>query len=103
MSATLGIDYRKGDLTMGSSLSWQKGGWVRISDAQSQFQQTRRDLDAYLLYKFNPRYQLRVSANNILGMDNPSDRLYQDASGTTRETGFSPGSMRVGANLEMKF
>jgi outer membrane receptor for ferrienterochelin and colicins len=103
MSATLGIDYRKGDLTMGSSLSWQKGGWVRISDAQSQFQQTRRDLDAYLLYKFNPRYQLRVSANNILGMDNPSDRLYQDASGTTRETGFSPGSVRVGANLEMKF
>jgi outer membrane receptor protein involved in Fe transport len=103
MSATLGIDYRKGDLTMGSSLSWQKGGWVRISDAQSQFQQTRRDLDAYLLVKFNPRYQLRVSANNILGMDNPSDRLYQDASGTTRETGFSPGSMRVGANLEMKF
>jgi outer membrane receptor protein involved in Fe transport len=103
MSATLGFDYRKGDLTMGSSLAWQKGGWVRISDAQSSFQQTRRDLDAYLLVKFNPRYQLRVSANNILGMDNPSDRLYQDASGTTRGTGFSPGSARVGVNLEMKF
>jgi len=26
----------------------------------------------------------------------------QDASGTSRETGFSPGSMRVGLNLEMK-
>ncbi len=103
MSATFGVDYRKGDLTMGSSLSWQKGGWVRISEAQTQFQQTRRDLDAYVLYKFNPRYQLRVSASNILGMDNPSDRLYQDASGTSRETGFSPGSARVGANLEMKF
>jgi outer membrane receptor for ferrienterochelin and colicins len=102
MSATMGVDYRKGDLTMGSSLSWQKGGWVRISDAQSQLQQTRRDLDAYLLYKFNPRYQLRLSMNNILGMDNPSDRLYQDASGTSRETGFSPGSMRAGVNLEVK-
>jgi outer membrane receptor protein involved in Fe transport len=102
MSATFGIDYRKGDLTMGSSLAWQKGGWVRISDAQSQFQQTRRDLDAYLLYKFSPRYQLRLSANNILGMDNPSDRIYQDAAGTSRATSFSPGSMRVGLNLEMK-
>jgi len=103
MSATLGVDYRKGDLAVGSSLAWQKGGWVRISEAQSQLQQTRRDLDAYVLYKFNPRYQLRVSANNILGMDNPSDRLYQDAAGTSRETGFQPGSVRVGANLEMKF
>jgi outer membrane receptor protein involved in Fe transport len=102
MSATLGIDYRRGDLTMGSSLAWQEGGWVRVSDAQSQFQQTRRDLDAYLLYKLNPRYQLRLSANNILGMDNPSDRIYRDASGTSRSTGLSPGSMRVGVNLEMK-
>jgi outer membrane receptor protein involved in Fe transport len=103
MSATLGVDYRHGDLTMGSSLSWQKGGWVRISDAQSQFQQTRRDLDAYLLYKFNPRYQVRVSANNLLRQNNPTDRIYQDAAGTSRETGFSAGYARVGANLEMKF
>src|SRR5206468_12907655 len=99
MSATFGVDYRKGDLTMGSSLAWQEGGWVRVSDAQSQFQQTRRDLDAYLLYKLNPHYQVRLSANNILGMDNPSDRLYQDVSGTSHSTGLSPGSMRVGVNL----
>lgn len=103
MSATLGLDYRKGDLSFGGSLAWQKGGWVRISEAQSQYQQTRRDLDAYVLLKFNPRYQLRVSANNILGMDNPSDRIYQDATGTSRETSFNPGYARVGVNLEMKF
>jgi outer membrane receptor protein involved in Fe transport len=103
MSATLGVDYRQGDLTMGSSLSWQKGGWVRISEAQSQFQQTRRDLDAYLLYKLNPRYQVRVSANNLLGQNTPSDRIYQDAAGTSRETSFSAGYTRVGVNLEMKF
>jgi outer membrane receptor protein involved in Fe transport len=103
MSATAGVDYRKGDLTMGSSLAWQKGGWVRISDAQSQFQQTRRDLDAYMLYKFSPRYQLRLSANNLLGQDNTSDRIYQDVAGTSRETSFNAGYVRVGANLEMKF
>jgi len=103
MSATLGVDYRRGDLTFGSSLAWQKGGWVQLSEAESQFQQTRRDLDAYVLYKFNPRYQLRISAYNLLGMDNPSDRIYRDAAGTSRETSFQPGSVRVGANLEMKF
>jgi outer membrane receptor protein involved in Fe transport len=102
MSANFGIDYRKGDLTMGSSLAWQQGGWVRISEAQSQYQQTRRDLDAYLLYKFNPRYQLRLSANNILGQDFASDRLYQDAAGISRETSFTPQSARVGVNLEVK-
>jgi outer membrane receptor for ferrienterochelin and colicins len=103
MSATLGVDYRRGDLTFGSSLAWQKGGWVQLSEAESQFQQTRRDLDAYVLYKFNPRYQLRISAYNLFGMDNPSDRIYRDAAGTSRETSFQPGSVRVGANLEMKF
>jgi outer membrane receptor for ferrienterochelin and colicins len=103
MSATAGVDYRKGDLNMGSSLSWQKGGWVRISDAQSQYQQTRRDLDAYLLVKFNPRYQLRLSANNLLGQDMSSDRIYRDAAGTSRETSFNAGYVRVAANLEMKF
>jgi outer membrane receptor protein involved in Fe transport len=102
MSANFGVDYRKGDLTVGSSLAWQKGGWVRISEAQSQYQQTRRDLDAYLLYKFNPRYQLRLSANNILGQDNASDRIYNDVAGMSRETSFTPQSVRVGVNLEAK-
>jgi outer membrane receptor for ferrienterochelin and colicins len=102
MSANLGIDWRKGDLSMGASLAYQQGGWVRISEAQSQRQQTRRDLDTYALWKLNPRYQLRFSVNNLLGMDSPSDRIYEDASGVSREIGLSPGSARVGLNLEMK-
>jgi outer membrane receptor protein involved in Fe transport len=102
MSATIGADYRKGDLTVGSSLAWQQGGWGRVSEEQSQYQQTRRDLDAYLLYKFNPRYQVRLAANNILGQDNSSDRIYRDAAGTSRETNFTPAFVRVGFNLEVK-
>jgi outer membrane receptor for ferrienterochelin and colicins len=102
MSANVGIDWRKGDLSMGASLAYQQGGWVRISEAQSQRQQTRRDLDAFALWKLNPHYQLRFSVNNLLGVDSPSDRIYADASGTSRELGLSPGSPRVGVNLEMK-
>ncbi len=103
MSATAGLDYRKGDLTTGASLSWQKGGWVRVTDAQSQYQQTRRELDAYALYKFSPRYQLRVSANNLLGQDSESVRTYRDAAGISRDTSFSTGFVRLAANIEMKF
>jgi len=103
MSATAGFDYRKGNLTTGASLAWQKGGWVRLSDAQSDYKLSRRDLDAYVLYKFNPRYQLRISANNLLGQDTASDRLYRDAQGSSRETNFNTGYVRLAANLEMKF
>jgi outer membrane receptor protein involved in Fe transport len=103
MSATAGVDYRNGDLTMGGSLNWQHGGWVKVSDAESQYQQSRRDLDVYLLYKFNLHYQLRLSAYNLLGQDMSSDRIYQDAAGTSRETSFNPQYRRVAANIEMKF
>ena len=102
LSANLGVDWRKGDLTMGASMAYQQGGWVRISESEAQRQQTRRDLDTYALWKLNPHYQLRFSLANILGMDNQQDRIYQDASGTSRELNYSPGSMRVGLNLEMK-
>lgn len=103
MSATAGFDYRKGDLTAGASLSWQKGGWVRVTEAQSQYQQNRRDLDAYVLYKFSPRYQLRVSATNLLGQDMASESVYRDAQGTSRDTSFNTGYVRLAANIEMKF
>lgn len=102
LSANFGADWRKGDLSLGASLAYQQGGWVRVSDAQTQRQQTRRDLDAYALWKLNPRYQLRLSLNNILGMDQTQDRLYRDAAGTSRELSFQPGSVRAGVNLEMK-
>jgi outer membrane receptor protein involved in Fe transport len=102
MSATVGVDYRNGDLSLGASMAYQQGGWVRISEAQSQRQMTRRDLDTYALWKLNAHYQVRLSLANILGMDNVSERVYQDASGTSREPNFQPGSMRAGLSLEMK-
>jgi outer membrane receptor protein involved in Fe transport len=102
LSANMGLDYKKGNLGLGASLAYQKNGWVRISEAQSQRQQSRRDLDAYALWKLNPRYSVRMTLGNILGMNNTSERLYDDAAGLSRQTSFQPGSMRVGANLEIK-
>lgn len=101
-SATLGADWRKGDLTLGASLAWQQGGRVRISEAQSQWNGGRRDLDAYVLWKLNPRYQVRASVNNLLGTDNASERIYRDASGTSRQPSFQNGHARASVSLEMK-
>jgi outer membrane receptor for ferrienterochelin and colicin len=102
LSANVGIDYKKGDLGFGASYAYQKNGWVRVSETQSLLQQSRRDLDAYALWKLNPRYQVRLSLNNLLGMDNASERRYEDAAGLSRQVSFQPGSVRAGANLEIK-
>jgi len=101
-SATFGIDYRKDRLSLGASLAYQQGGWVRISEAQSARQQTRKDLDAYALWKLDEHFQLRLSLANILAMDNDSERSYVDASGTSRQWSWQRGWMRTGLNLEMK-
>jgi outer membrane receptor protein involved in Fe transport len=103
VSANVGIDYKKGDLGWGANLVYQKGGWVQVSEAQSQRQQSRRDLDAYALWKLDAHYQLRVSVANILGTDTSSERLFEDASGLSRQASFQPGVIRTGVNLEAKF
>jgi outer membrane receptor for ferrienterochelin and colicins len=103
VSANVGIDYKKGDVGFGANLAYQKGGWVQVSEAQSQRQQSRRDLDAYALWKLDAHYQLRVSVANILGTNNSSERLYEDASGLSRQASLQPGVIRTGVNLEAKF
>jgi outer membrane receptor protein involved in Fe transport len=103
LSSNVGVDYKKGNLGMGVSLAYQEGGWVQVSEAQSQRQMTRRDLDAYALWKLDQHLQLRVSLANILGTDNTSERLYADESGLSRQASWQPGYMRTGVNLEMKF
>jgi outer membrane receptor protein involved in Fe transport len=102
MSGNLGLDYKKGDFGVGTSFAYQQGGWVRVSEAQSSRQQTRRDLDAYALWKVNPRYHLRLSLGNILGMGNSSERIYEDAEGISRQANAQPGFARIGLNVEMK-
>jgi outer membrane receptor protein involved in Fe transport len=102
MSANLGLDYRKDKLSLGASMAYQEGGWVRISDAQSRRQHTRRDVDAYAAWKLDAHLQLRFTLNNILGMDSTSESFYEDASGLSRQAGWQQGATRVGVNVEMK-
>jgi hypothetical protein len=64
----------------------------------------RRDLEAYALYKFNPKQQLRVALSNLLGQDfiNRSSFLEEGRGLILREGRFKAGpSLR--ATLELKF
>jgi outer membrane receptor protein involved in Fe transport len=104
LSSNLGIDYKRGDLTTGASFAWKQGGLVRISERQTSVLQTRRDLEAYALYKFNPKQQLRVALSNILGQDFVSQNSFvEEGRGLVeRQTRFE-GGPSVRATLEMKF
>jgi outer membrane receptor protein involved in Fe transport len=102
LSANLGLDYRRDRLSFGASMAYQQGGWVRISEAQSRRQQTRRDVDAYAAWRLDAHLQLRFTLNNILGIDNTSESFYEDASGLSHQASWQQGATRIGLNVELK-
>jgi outer membrane receptor protein involved in Fe transport len=102
LSANLGLDYRKERLSFGASMAYQQGGWVRVSEAQRRRQQGRRDVDAYAAWRLDAHLQLRFTLNNILGIDNASESLYEDASGLSRQASWQQGATRIGLNVELK-
>ena len=105
LSATLGIDYksRDGKLSTGASFAFKDGGPVRVNLEQSRYQSVRRDLDVYALWKFNPNYQLRLAASNLLRQDAITESRYTDESGTLHRTGFSQGQAMARMTLESRF
>ncbi|MGJ9419556.1 TonB-dependent receptor plug domain-containing protein [Massilia sp. CMS3.1] len=104
LSGNLGIDYKRADLTTGASFAYKQGGQVRISDRQTSTIIARRDLEAYALYKFNPKQQLRVALSNILGQDFVNRGSFAEVGRglVVRESRFKAGPS-VRATLELKF
>ena len=103
LSATLGMDYKSGALTVGGSYAFKNGGPVKISATQGAYVSVRRDLEVYSLWKFDPKNQLRVALTNILQQDFINDSTYTDSSGTLRRTARFPGVVVLRATMEMKF
>jgi outer membrane receptor protein involved in Fe transport len=102
LSANLGLDYRRDRLSFGASMAYQQGGWVRVSDAQTRRQQTRRDVDAYAAWRLDAHLQLRFTLNNILGIDTASESFYEDAGGLSHQASWQQGATRIGLNVELK-
>ncbi len=76
-TANVGADYRLAvcPLTLGGSFNWTPAGTVRTSLTETVAGGAKRALDLYGLWKFNPRTQLRISVNNLLGDDYTSERV----------------------------
>jgi outer membrane receptor for ferrienterochelin and colicins len=103
LSATLGVDYKIGQLTTGASYAFKNGGPVRISENQLAYQSVRRDVDVYALWKFNPKNQLRVALSNVLRQDYINSGSYFDQNGSVTRTSINPGKMIARVTMEMKF
>ncbi len=105
VSGTLGVDYKTpgGKLTTGASFAFKNGGNVRVNVEQSRYQSVRRELDVYALWKFNPTYQLRLAATNLLAQDTVAESRYVDDNGVQRRTTFSDGQAVARVTLESRF
>lgn len=103
LSATLGVDYKAGALSTGGTLVFRNGGPVRVSINQTAYQNVRRDLDAYALWKFDPTLGLRISLNNLLRQDNVGAGSYASDTGVLRRVVITPSGVTVRATLEWKF
>ena len=102
-SATLGADWKKGQLTAGGSYSFRSGGPVRLSVNQSSYTTARRDLEMYALWKFDAKQQIRFTASNLLEQDFVNETTYQDVTGTLKSRSTSPGTLAMRVQMEVKF
>ena len=70
-TANVGFDYhmKAAPLTMGASLNWTPETLIQSSLTQLVYTSRKRSFDAYALWKFDARNQLRISANNLVAED----------------------------------
>jgi outer membrane receptor protein involved in Fe transport len=103
LSANLGADYKlKTGFSTGASYSFKRGGPVQTSATSSTYVSLRRELDLYALCKLSPRYQLRVSAANVLARPSRDVSQYTDSQGGLRNTSLNTDSAILRATLELK-
>ena len=104
LTANLGIDYKTGALTTGGSLAYRRGGLVRVSANRGFYTPPRTDLDAYALWAFNKKVQLRLAASNLLGADDEFEPSYTDpVAGVETRRWRYPGGVKLRATLEASF
>ena len=103
LSGNFGIDYKKGNLSTGASLAWRRDATIQVSERQAAFLKGRRDLEAFALYKFTPKTQLRVALSNILGEDFGNRYTFLEPERLVVRNVRFPAGPSVRATLELKF
>jgi outer membrane receptor protein involved in Fe transport len=103
LTATLAVDHKFSQLTIGGNFSFRKGAWTRTDIDQSLQRWNRRDLDFYGLWKFNASQQLRLSFGNLFGADEIVAQGKQVGALLNRRVLTTSGYVTVRALLEQKF
>jgi iron complex outermembrane receptor protein len=104
-TANVGLDYRVNGLplTLGGNLNWTPAYVVQTSNQQFGSTGNKRVVDAYGLWKFNLRTQLRVSVSNLLRQDYLTGNGF-DGLGVNQTTETSSKTFATWtAKLEIKF
>jgi len=104
-SGNFGLDWKLGSvpLTLGGNFNISGQGTVRNSLTQQTYSTVSRALEAYGLWKFTPKTQLRVTVGNILAPDRVEVSRYFDGITAVELTTINPSWPRVSALLEVKF
>jgi outer membrane receptor for ferrienterochelin and colicins len=106
LSGNIGLDYKATTLpmTVGGNFNYQAGGPVRYAVNQYRYGAYKRSLDAYVLWKFDPKNQLRVSVSNALHQVNVGESTFIDTRGGIQDqVQITPTVAQVRALYEMKF
>jgi outer membrane receptor protein involved in Fe transport len=103
-NGTVGADYRFGKLplTIGTSFTARAGGTVRTSESQVIYKSVTRQLEAYALWRFSPKYSLRFTVQDILAQDAVQVNTFTDASGRVERSSVDPRYPRFGVLLEVR-
>ncbi len=105
LTFNLGADYtmRSAPLSLGGNFGWQSAGWVRTTLYQRNWQNPRRTLDVYGLWKWNKNTQMRTSLGNLLAQDEQSGHIFLGAGGSEWQNETTPRYRSLRISLEHKF
>ncbi|MGZ8293248.1 MAG: TonB-dependent receptor plug domain-containing protein [Telluria sp.] len=103
VTANAGFDYRSGQLTTGGSFNFATGGLVQVSNEQSRYQSVKRDLEAYLMWRFKSGFNVRFAAQNILAQDVIQDVRYDSPTTSYRTRSVAPGQATLRVTVDKSF
>jgi iron complex outermembrane receptor protein len=103
-TANLGLDYRMKalPLTLGASYNWTPETVVQTSLAENVFTDTKRQVDAYGLWKLSAMSQLRLSAANLSPREYVTARTVAAPGLTTGSSTSTRTWTTVGVRFETK-
>jgi outer membrane receptor protein involved in Fe transport len=105
LTAIIGADYKTADgiWSLGGALNLRSGGPVRQDVDRTAYSTMSRNLDMYLLWKFDKMAQLRISAWNLLAQDSLRSTTFANVDGVLSSTVYTPGTRGGRAVLELRF